>query len=119
MADQLARETHTLAWGLRPPALDELGLQTALYNYVEEWAERSCVAVDFISTGFDGERLPFTHETALYRIAQEALTNVLKHSGADRVSFIFERRSDHVLAVIEDNGTGFEVETVMESDRKS
>jgi PAS domain S-box-containing protein len=115
MADQLARETHTLAWGLRPPALDELGLLTALYNYVEEWAERSRVAVDFISTGLDGERLPFAHETALYRVAQEALTNVLKHSGADRVSFIFERRNDYVLAVIEDNGTGFEVETVMES----
>ncbi len=110
LTDELAREVHTLAWGLRPPALDDLGLHTALSNYVEEWAERSRVPVDFHSAGFDGGRLPLSHETALYRIAQEALTNVFKHSGADRVSFILERRGDHVLVVVEDNGKGFDVE---------
>jgi PAS domain S-box-containing protein len=113
MADELSREVHTLAWGLRPPALDDLGLETALYNYVEEWAERARVPVDFHSAGFEGGRLPLTHETAIYRIAQEALTNVAKHSGADRVSFILERRGDHVFAVIEDNGGGFDVEAAM------
>ncbi|HVF44087.1 MAG TPA: PAS domain S-box protein [Pyrinomonadaceae bacterium] len=110
MSDELSREVHTLAWGLRPPALDDMGLETALYNYAEEWAERSRVPVDFHSAGFGGGRLPLTHETALYRIAQEALTNVARHSGADRVSFILERRGDHVFAVIEDNGGGFDVE---------
>jgi PAS domain S-box-containing protein len=110
ITDELSREVHTLAWGLRPPALDDLGLETALYNYLEEWAERSRVPVDFHSAGFGGGRLPLAHETALYRIAQEALTNVAKHSRADRVSFILERRGDHVLAVIEDNGGGFDVE---------
>lgn len=115
LTDQLAREVHTLAWGLRPPALDDLGLRTALFNYVEEWAERSRVAVDFHSSGFEGARLPFSHETALYRIAQEALTNVLKHSGADRVSVILERRADHVLAVVEDNGRGFDAEALAEA----
>lgn len=113
MTDELSREVHTLAWSLRPPALDDLGLETALCNYVEEWAERSRVPVDFHSAGFGGGRLPLTHEAALYRIAQEALTNVAKHSGADRVSFILERRDGHVLVVIEDNGAGFDVETVM------
>ena len=112
MTDELSREVHTLAWGLRPPALDDLGLETALYNYVEEWAERTRVPVDFHSAGFGGGRLPLTHETALYRIAQEALTNVAKHSGADRVSFILERRDGHALAVIEDNGAGFDVEAL-------
>jgi PAS domain S-box-containing protein len=114
LTDQLSREAHTLAWGLRPPALDDLGLHTALYNHVEEWAERSRIAVDFHSAGFDGGRLPFSHETAVYRIAQEALTNVLKHSGADRVSVILERRADHVLTVVEDNGRGFDVERLAE-----
>jgi PAS domain S-box-containing protein len=118
LTDQLAREVHTLAWGLRPPALDDLGLHTALYNYVEEWAERSRVPVDFHSAGFEGVRLPLSHETALYRIAQEALTNVFKHSGADRVSFILERRGDHVLAVVEDNGRGFDVEAPAEAPAK-
>ncbi|MCA1614749.1 MAG: PAS domain S-box protein [Acidobacteria bacterium] len=107
---ELSREVHTLAWGLRPPALDDLGLEATLCNYAEEWAERSRVSVDFHSAGFAGGRLPLTHETAVYRIAQEALTNIAKHSGADHVSFILERRSDHVLAVIEDNGGGFDVE---------
>lgn len=109
LTDQLAREVHSLAWGLRPPALDDLGLETALYNYAEEWAERSRVVVDFHSSGFETGRLPLVHETAIYRIAQEALTNVSKHSNADRVSFILERRADHVLAVVEDNGQGFDV----------
>jgi PAS domain S-box-containing protein len=118
ITDELSREVHTLAWGLRPPALDDLGLETALCNYVEEWAERSRVPVDFHSAGFGGSRLPLSHETALYRIAQEALTNVAKHSGADRVSFILERRDGHVLAVIEDNGSGFDVEAVMLSAGK-
>ncbi|HEX7318043.1 MAG TPA: PAS domain S-box protein [Pyrinomonadaceae bacterium] len=113
MTDELSREVHTLAWGLRPPALDDLGLEAALCNYVEEWAERARVPVDFHSAGFGGGRLPLTHETAVYRIAQEALTNVAKHSGADRVSFILERRGDHVLAVIEDNGGGFDVEAAL------
>ena len=113
ITEELSREVHTLAWGLRPPALDDLGLETALCNYVEEWAERSRVPVDFHSAGFEGGRLPLTHETAVYRIAQEALTNVARHSGADRVSFILERRGDHVLVVIEDNGGGFDVEAAM------
>jgi len=114
LTDQLGREVHSLAWGLRPPALDDLGLETALYNYAEEWAERSRVVVDFHSSGFETERLPWTHETAIYRIAQEALTNVFKHSTADRVSFILERRGDHVLAVVEDNGKGFDVPALHE-----
>ena len=52
-------------------------------------------------------------ETALYRTVQEALTNVLKHAQAGRLSLIVERRSDHVLAIVEDNGRGFDVEAVM------
>lgn len=115
ITEQLSRETHTLAWGLRPAALDDLGLEAALSGYIEEWAKRSRVTADFHSAGFEGERLPLTHETALYRIAQEALTNVAKHSGADHVSFILERRGDRVLAVIEDNGEGFDVESLTET----
>ncbi|MGI9066511.1 MAG: PAS domain S-box protein, partial [Pyrinomonadaceae bacterium] len=58
LTGQLAREVHSLAWELRPPALDDLGLETALYNYAEEWAERSRVVVDFHSSGFETGRLP-------------------------------------------------------------
>src|SRR5439155_8249699 len=51
-------------------------------------------------------------ETHLYRIVMEALTNVRKHAGAGRVSVILERRRDHLLAIVEDNGRGFDVEAV-------
>ncbi|HYN24550.1 MAG TPA: PAS domain S-box protein, partial [Pyrinomonadaceae bacterium] len=94
LTNQLAREVHSLAWGLRPPALDDLGLHTALYNYVEEWAKQSQVLVDFHSSGFENGRLPLAYETTIYRIAQEALTNVVKHSDANQVSFIVEWRDD-------------------------
>lgn len=119
LTEGLTRDVHDLAWGLRPPALDDLGLETALSNYLEEWAERSRIPVDFHSRGFEGKRLPVTHETTLYRIAQEALTNVFKHSGSDRVSFILDRRADYVLAVIEDNGHGFDADALLQQSVKA
>jgi len=118
LADDLTRELHMLAFGLRPPALDDLGLHTALYNYVEEWAEQARVPVDFHSSGIDGRRLPLEVETALYRIAQEALTNVLKHSGAGRVSVVLERVGEQVVAVIEDDGRGFDADSLLKSPVK-
>jgi PAS domain S-box-containing protein len=119
LADDLTRELHALAWGLRPPALDDLGLHTALYNYVDEWAERARVTVDFQSAGIDGgRRLPVEVETAVYRIAQEALTNLFKHSGADRASLILERLNDHVVVMIEDNGRGFDAEAALRPSGK-
>jgi PAS domain S-box-containing protein len=119
MADELTREVHALAWGLRPPALDDLGLHTALYNYVEEWAERARITVDFQSAGIEGgRRLPLEVETAVYRIAQEALTNLFKHSGADRASIILELFGDHVIIMIEDNGRGFDAEAALRPSAK-
>lgn len=107
LADLMGREAHQLALDLRPTALDDLGLLTALTNYVESWAERSGLEADFHSTGLDGERLPPAVETALYRVAQEALTNVLKHARAHRVSVILRRAPHEIIAVIEDDGRGF------------
>jgi signal transduction histidine kinase len=115
IAEELRHEVHQLAVEMRPTALDDLGLHTALWTYVEEWTERSQIDVDFHSTGREAERLPAPIETALYRIVQEALTNVLTHAHAERVSLILERRRDHVLAIVEDNGCGFDVEAVMQA----
>ena len=107
LADRLEREVHHLAWELRPPELDHLGLQAALSNYVEKWSEHCGIRVDLVSTGM-GHRLPPEVETTIYRAVQEALTNVLKHARARGVSIILEQRSDHMLAVVEDNGRGFD-----------
>ncbi|MDB5312368.1 MAG: sensor protein [Gemmataceae bacterium] len=111
LTDLIGREVHDLALELRPTALDDLGLQAALANYAEGWAERSAVEVDFHAAGLDGDRLPVPVETALYRVVQEALTNVLKHASARRVSVVLQRSPGHVSAVVEDDGRGFDPES--------
>lgn len=111
LTNQLVDSVHTLAWELRPPALDDLGLMTALSNYTEKWSQRSDVAIDFQCTGLNNKRFPPEIETTVYRAVQEALTNVLKHASARNVSLILERRPDHLLVLIEDDGKGFD-ETV-------
>lgn len=106
----IGREIHHLALELRPTALDDLGLGAALANYVEGWAERTGVEVDFHATGLDGERLPAHIETALYRVVQEALTNVLKHAQARCVSVVLLRSGGQISAVVEDDGRGFDAD---------
>ncbi|QJW95180.1 PAS domain-containing sensor histidine kinase [Frigoriglobus tundricola] len=110
LTDLIGREIHVLALELRPTVLDDLGLKTALANYSDAWAERCGIAIDFQSTGMDGGRLPATVETAFYRVVQEALTNVLKHGRAKRVSVVLQRAPGHVVAVVEDDGRGFDAD---------
>jgi signal transduction histidine kinase len=113
LTDQLMQEAHRLARELRPAALDDLGLPTALQRYVEGWSRYSAVSVDFHSHDLGADRLPPHIETTIYRVVQEALTNVLRHAHARRVSVLLERRHDHVLAIVEDDGSGFDAEAVM------
>jgi two-component system CheB/CheR fusion protein len=112
LAIKIGREVRTLALHLRPPALDELGLAATLANEVEQWSARTLVAVDFQPIGLEEQRLPESIETTLYRVAQEALTNVVKHAQATRVSLIIERRADAVHMIVEDNGVGFDTDAV-------
>lgn len=112
MTDMIGKEIHHLALELRPTALDDLGLQVALVHYAERWSERSGVEVDFHVSGLDEDRLPPPVETALYRVIQEALTNVHKHAVARHVSVVLQRLPGHVSAVVEDDGKGFEHESI-------
>jgi signal transduction histidine kinase len=84
-------------------------------NYLEAWSERSGIEVDFQSTGLEELRLPPLLETTLYRVVQEALTNVLKHAEARRVSLILQRSRDQVLLVVEDDGRGFDMEARLQT----
>src|SRR5262249_47407002 len=95
-----------LAVELRPTALDDFGLVPALERLAETFAEQSGIAVD-VHANLDSERLAPEVETALYRIVQEALTNVAKHSGATRVGIVLTKREGIVSAVVEDDGKGF------------
>ena len=107
IAQQLDRDVDQLVWQLRPTSLDDLGLRAALANYVQDWSARVGIEATLHSSGLLDERLPADTETALYRIAQEALTNVAKHANASRVEIILERRGNNVQLVIEDDGKGF------------
>jgi PAS domain S-box-containing protein len=108
IAQQLDRDVDHLVWELRPTALDVLGLRAALANYVQNWSTRVGISATLHTSGLMDDRLPSEAETALYRIAQEALTNVAKHARAENVGVILERRADHVLLIVEDDGVGFD-----------
>ena len=108
VARRLDADVDFLAWELRPTALDDLGLIVALSNYAQEWSKNFDVTVNFHSAGLGDARLAPLVETNLYRVAQEALNNVAKHAEATSVDMLLERRNDHVVLIIEDNGHGFD-----------
>jgi PAS domain S-box-containing protein len=99
------REVQQLARGLRPAALDDLGLEAALRRYAADYRAVHGVAVDVVVTGGVG-RLPANVETELYRITQEALKNVARHAGARSVSVVLKWTDDSVQLIVEDDGRG-------------
>lgn len=107
LVSTLGRELHAIAVRLRPKALDDFGLEAALAAFVEEWSQQSGITVDLHAPRAT-ERLPAAIESAIYRIVQEALTNVAKHSGATHASVVVERQAGEVRAIVEDDGRGFE-----------
>jgi signal transduction histidine kinase len=114
LAEGLMRDIHRLAWELRPPVLDDLGLCLALQRYADDWSQSTGVPVDLHAGGdWKNHRLPHEFETTLYRLAQEALTNVARHARAKNVSLLLERRSDQVSLIVEDDGGGFDSQGMM------
>jgi signal transduction histidine kinase len=111
---ELARHTLTevrrLALDLRPSVLDHLGLEAALRRYVREYAERTGVEVD-LSLHLT-RPLPQELETVVYRVVQEALTNVARHSGSPRASVGVVEVLGEVRVFVEDEGRGFDPEAV-------
>jgi two-component system CheB/CheR fusion protein len=112
IADELGKQVHGLATRLRPTILDDAGLEAALGQLVDDWSARAGVTVDFQTSGLGAGQLPPEVETALYRVVQEALTNVARHAGASQASVVVSRHDGVATAVIEDNGAGFDPEAV-------
>ncbi|HEX2506423.1 MAG TPA: GAF domain-containing protein [Gaiellaceae bacterium] len=106
-------DVRRLAVELRPKALDDFGLAPALERLAETFSEKTGIDVSF-ETDLPGHRLRSEVETALYRIVQEALTNVLKHAQAEKVEVVVERRNGNVQALVRDDGVGFRPEEVRE-----
>jgi len=101
------QDVRRLAVELRPSMLDDFGLVAALEHLTSSFAEQTGLAVDF-GAALGEERLPGDVETALYRIVQESLTNVVKHAQARRVSIAVTRGGGSVKVVVEDDGQGFD-----------
>lgn len=108
LVSTIDRGVHRLSRDLRPAALDDLGLTSALSAFADEWSATTGVVCD-CSSRHGEDRLPAPVETTVYRIAQEALTNVARHAGARHVSVLVDRHDDRVTLVVEDDGGGFEV----------
>ncbi|HEY2372119.1 MAG TPA: GAF domain-containing protein [Gaiellaceae bacterium] len=101
------QDVRRLAVELRPPVLDDFGLDAALERLTTAFGEQTGMPVQFESNLGD-VRLPEDVETALYRIVQEALTNVVKHAQAHSVSVVLSRTADSAVAVVDDDGQGFD-----------
>ncbi len=99
-----------LAYDLRPPSLDQLGLVRTLAQYCTEFTESNRISVDFYSAGLDKLDLDFDTEINLYRLIQEALNNVRKHSGATLVTIRLVASFPEIILRIEDDGNGFDPE---------
>jgi PAS domain S-box-containing protein len=115
LARQLDQELNQLAVNLRPAALYDLGLLPALQNHVERWAERSGVHAELEVLGLKEVRLPLDIENAIYRVIQEALTNILKHAAAQHVSIILDQRAGQLRLIVEDDGRGFDTSQLQDA----
>jgi signal transduction histidine kinase len=107
------QDVRRLAVELRPKALDDFGLVPALERLVQTFAEGTGIDVQ-LESQLGSERLPEEIETTLYRLIQEALTNVVKHAHARTVSILLVRRAERVTAIIEDDGRGFDPNSARE-----
>ena len=103
-----AERLHALSRGLRPPTLDELGLQPALRRLAADFEQSTGLPIYFESAGFDETRLPQTVEIVCYRIVQEALTNVARHAQASQSWIGLTRQASQLTLSIRDDGQGFD-----------
>jgi signal transduction histidine kinase len=109
-------ELRRIIADLRPSQLDDLGLVAALQWYFQEFERRSRLRIDFIVEGRSSSRLPAEYETVLFRIAQEALTNIVKHANASQVTVKFQVYPAQIDLSIEDNGQGFDPAEALRRD---
>jgi PAS domain S-box-containing protein len=118
IAAQAIDEVGRLARGLHPTVLDDHGLGIALSRYVTEYTKTHNMAVDLKLNELDLSTLPSAVQIGLYRILQETLTNVARHSGAKAVSIRFARLATALEVTVVDNGCGFDAKAVAVSSHR-
>ncbi len=116
--EKLGQTLHHVAWELRPASIDELGLASAIANYVSEWSTQYRIEADFHCGDRKLDALTDEVRTAIYRVVQEGLTNIAKHArGATAVSVVIERLEALVRVIIEDDGCGFDTASLQDAPR--
>ncbi len=105
LAEECLRQIRTVSYLLHPPELDELGLQSALTRYIDGFAQRSGILVD-VEVSPDLGRLPQQMETTIFRMVQECLTNIHRHSGSKTARLRLRRGPAEILLEVEDAGNG-------------
>ncbi|MGG5253218.1 histidine kinase [Neobacillus sp. SM06] len=108
MVKQTIEDVRNLSSELRPSTLDDHGLIATLKNFIRDFGKRFGIQINFTYIG-ENERLPAAIETALYRIAQEALINAAKYAGAERIDIVVNKLEHYVSLSITDFGKGFEL----------
>jgi signal transduction histidine kinase len=106
LLDRVMQQVRSISHLLHPPLLDEIGLQSALRWYLDGLTERSGIETVFDVEPQDFPRLTPEVETAVFRIIQEALTNVFRHSGAGKACITLTKHEDHVAVSVRDFGKG-------------
>jgi signal transduction histidine kinase len=104
--DYLVGRMRRIGSQLRPPLLEEEGLEAALVAVIDNFEQASRISVDYYIDGLD-ERLPDNVELGVFRIAQESLTNILRHANASQVELRLERQGAHAVLRVSDDGVGF------------
>ncbi len=105
----LIADVRNISTGLHPPELDQLGLVLTVSDFCRQFSREHSIPVEFQAAALSDIRLERASEINLFRIVQEALTNIGKHSGASRASVKMVRQGPRILLRIEDNGDGFDV----------
>ncbi len=104
------RRTRQLAFDLRPTVLDDVGLVPAVERLADDMTARGDTLVAFAADGFSADRLPPEVETVVYRVVQEALTNITRHAGAATASITVIVTEGRVRVLVEDDGVGFKTD---------
>jgi len=116
LGEQALKEIRTLSYVLHPPLLDQAGLVTALKWYVKGFSERSGVKVEFTEDGDAGLRMPPDVEYALFRVVQECLTNIRRHTNSETADIRLTQTAKEVFLIIQDRGKAHHLELPRNGD---
>lgn len=109
LADDASREVRGIAHRMMPRALGDLGLAPAIADMLERSLKLPGMRFSFEHFGLDA-RLPASAETGVYRIAQELVSNIIKHAQARHVNVQLMRNKGHIVLIVEDDGVGFDTQ---------